>query len=85
MADEATIGFSGFARTSSTFGTWPTLTGNFSTDGLAHTTTTIVPVIGFKAFTGPEPMMSSDGFHPEPSTGGAALEQAWIEVLNRAP
>lgn len=40
---------------------------------------------GFYAFTGPEPMMSSDGFHPEPSTGGAALEQAWIEVLNRAP
>lgn len=39
----------GYARTSSTFGTWPTLTGSFATDGLSQVTTSITPVIGFKA------------------------------------
>ena len=38
----------GYSR-ATTFGTWPTLTGNFSTDGLAQVQTAIVPVIGFKA------------------------------------
>ena len=39
----------GYSRTSSTFGTWPTLTGVYATDGLAQVTSTLIPVIGFKA------------------------------------
>lgn len=39
----------GYSRTGTTFGTWPTLTGSFSGDGLAQVNTTIIPVIGFKA------------------------------------
>lgn len=34
---------------SQTFGTWPTLTGSYATDSLAQITSTIIPVIGFKA------------------------------------
>ena len=41
--------FPGYARASSTFGTWPTLTGSYATDGLSHVGTTIIPTIGFKA------------------------------------
>lgn len=43
-----TVGLSGYARASTPFGTWPTLTGNLSADGLARVSTTIVPVVAFK-------------------------------------
>lgn len=39
----------GYSRASSTFGTWPTLTGSYATDGLAPVQTNVMPVIGFKA------------------------------------
>lgn len=48
MAAVASV-LAGYSR-STTFGTWPTLTGSFSGDSLAQVTTNgIVPVIGFKA------------------------------------
>lgn len=48
MASVASV-LAGYSR-STTFGTWPTLTGSFSGDSLAQVTTNgIVPVIGFKS------------------------------------
>jgi hypothetical protein len=38
----------GYSRTT-TFGTWPTLTGSFAGDSLAQVQSTIIPLIGFKA------------------------------------
>lgn len=38
----------GYAK-SQTFGTWPTLTGNYTTDSLTEVTTATIPAVAFKA------------------------------------